>query len=560
MKKITLLGVGLGLLPLLGWAQLPTLQQSSPARNSPAGSRSGPITLSFSGPVADPARIRVATTQLPRQGAGTFSGAGTRQLSFLPAQAFAPGESVSVTVPASVSSPAQVVEFLAAAGRGTATFSAPLTISTPPSVLPKIVVAGDLDRDGDLDLVVGEFATTHVCLNDGTGQFTTQAAPVSAAPQPVDLHLADFNNDGRLDLLSSGTFGNGVWLSLGTGQGTFAPGTQLLPTAYSAQLITGDFNADGYPDAVVTEAAGTGALLSFLPGSADGLRAPAYTRPVVLSVQDVGAADMNEDGALDLLVVAGSTLGVYLNDGTGQFTAGVTRTINPICFELAVGDFTGDGHADVLCSSYQGANISLVPGTGTGGLGALQNVAVLSRTYHVNFGDMDGDGDLDLLINIDRGIVQVLLNDGRGQFAAATSVLIGLEPFSMAAAADLNGDGALDIYTGNDTSNPGMPHGIDVFFNHLPLVTATRPASSRLVLEAFPNPAHEQVTLRLPVGNEPVAVELRDVLGRLVRALPAQLPAGNGEVTLSLVGLPSGVYLLRALGSTYQGACQLAVN
>lgn len=476
MQKFTILGVWLGVLPLLGWTQLPTLQQSSPARNSAAGSRNGPVTLSFSGPVADPAGIRVATTQLLGQRAGTLSGAGTRQISFQPAQPFAPGESVSVTVPASVSSPAQVVEFLAAAGRGTATFSAPLTINISPSTHPKAVVAGDLDRDGDLDLVVSEFATTHVCLNDGTGQFTTQAALVSAATQPVDLRLADFNNDGWLDLLSSGMRDDGVWLNLGTGQGTFAPRTLLLPTAYMAQLVTGDFNADGYPDAIVTEAAGTGTLLSFLPGSADGLRAPAYTRPVGLSVRDVGAADMNEDGALDLLVVAGTTVGVYLNDGTGQFTLGATRAINPISFELAVGDFTGDGHADVLCSSYQGANISLVPGTGTGGLGALQNVAVLSRTYHVNFGDMDGDGDLDLLINIDRGIVQVLLNDGRGQFAPATAVLIGLEPFSMAAAADLNGDGALDIYTGNDVSNPGMPHGIDVFLNHLPVVTTTRPA------------------------------------------------------------------------------------
>ncbi|MEJ7664345.1 MAG: VCBS repeat-containing protein [Hymenobacter sp.] len=230
------------------------------------------------------------------------------------------------------------------------------------------------------------------------------------------MHLADFNNDGRLDLLSSGTLGNGVWLSLGTGRGIARAGHDA-----AADLLLGAVRHRRLQCRWLPRCRGDRGQrhrgAAFLPaGSADGLRGPAYTRPVVLSVQDVGAADTNEDGALDLVVVAGSTLGVYLNDGIGQFVAGAKRTINPICFELAVGDFTGDGHADVLCSSYQGTNVSLVPGTGTGGLGALQNVAVLSRTYHVNFGNMDGDGDLDLLINIDRGIVQVLLNDGRGQF------------------------------------------------------------------------------------------------------------------------------------------------
>lgn len=554
MRTIFTLSLITGLLPLLGWAQLPALQQCSPARNSSTGSRTGPITLSYSGPVADPVGIRVSTNELVGRRSGTLAGAGTAQLTFQPAQPFAPGEQVSVTIPASVSSPAQVVEFRAAAGRGAAAFGAPVTISTPPSILPKIVVAGDLDRDGDLDLVVGEFATTHVCLNDGTGVFTTQAAPVSAATQPVELRLADFNGDGILDLLSSSTRDDGVYLSLGTGQGTFAARTLLLATSYYGQLVTGDFNADGYPDAVVSEAAGTGALLSFLPGSADGLRGPAYTRSISPSVQDIGAADMNEDGALDLLVVAGSTLGVYLNDGTGQFTAGATRAINPISFELAVGDFTGDGHADVLCSSFQGANISLVPGTGTGGLAALQSVAVLSRTYHVGFGDMDGDGDLDLLITIDRGIVQVLLNDGKGRFAAATSILIGFEPFSMAAAADLNGDGALDIYTGNDVSNPGMPHGIDVFFNRLPLVTATVPGSLPVALEAFPNPAHEQVTLVVPIHTELLTIELHNAIGQLSRSFPAQFPAADGTVAFSLSELPAGLYLVKVRGKTYQGS------
>ena len=547
------------LLPGLCQAQLPSLLSSSPARNSLAGSRSGPISLTFSSPVSNPAAIRITTNKVTGQRSGTFSGGGTAQLSFQPAQPFAPGERVSITVPATVSSPAQVVEFAAAAGRGTAAFGAPVTIATPPSVLPKIVVAGDVDQDGDLDLLVGEYATTHVCLNDGTGGFTTQSTPVSAAREPADLRLADFNGDGFLDLLSSGTNTNGVWLSLGTGRGTFLTRTLLFYTTFSAQLITGDFNADGYLDAVAAEALSTGAEISFLPGSATGLSTIAYTIFLPTEARDLGAADMDEDGDLDLLMVRDETVGVYLNNGSGRFTAGAASAINANSAEITVGDFTGDGHADVVCSSAQGTDVSLVPGTGRGGLGTMQSISVQSRTYKVDSGDMDGDADLDLLITNDRGITQILLNDGHGKFAASKSTLIGFEPFSMAAAADLNGDGTLDIYTGNEVSNPAMPHGIDIFFNQAMSITATTSGASPVEIAAFPNPAHQQTTLILPPGSQPVRVEIRDPLGRLVQLLPTQQPTSAHEVVISLVGLEAGVYVITIQNASFRGVRRITV-
>lgn len=541
------------LVPRISEAQLPSLVSSTPARNSLTGTRTGPISLTFSRPVTSPADIRITSNQVVGRRPGTFSGSGTTQVSFQPTQPFFPGERVSVTVPAAVSNPAQVVEFLAAAGRGAAVFGAPVTVATPPSVLPKIVVAGDVDQDGDLDLIVGEFATTHVCLNDGTGIFTTQSTPVSAAREPSDLRLADFNGDGYLDLLSSGSDTNGVWLSLGTGRGTFLNRTLLFYTTFTAQLAIGDFNADGYLDVMAVEPLGTLAELSFLPGSANGLSAIAYTTLLSAEARDLGAADMDGDGDLDLVAVRDATVGVYLNDGSGRFTAGAVSTINTGSAELTIGDFTGDGYADVVCSSGQGTNVSLVAGTGTGGLGTMQSISVQSRTYKVNSGDMDGDADLDLIITNDRGITQILLNSGRGQFAPAKATLIGFEPFSMAAAADLNGDGALDIYTGNEVSNPAMPHGIDVFFNTLTPITATTNGIKLAVIEAFPNPAHQQTTLVLPAGTQPVHLEIHDLMGRLVQSLSAQQPNNINQLPVNLTGLTPGMYSITIRNSNYRG-------
>ena len=463
------------LLSSVSQAQSPILVRTVPARNSLSGSLTGPVSLTFSQAVAAPENIRVNSNQRQGRRAGTFSGMGTSQIAFQASLPFVSGERVSVTVPASISSPAQVVEFRAAAGRGTATFSSPYTIQPLPGNQPSTVVAGDFDEDGDTDLLVGHTGGTSVCLNNGSGQFALLPTIIPTPTNLRALQVADFNGDGHLDLLSSGRASDArVIVFLGTGQGTFQSQITLLTPSIAAEIATGDFNADGLPDVVIGAQGGLGTLLHFLPGATSGNLPLTTTSQATLSIRDLDAADMDEDGDLDLLLVTDTTLGIYLNDGSGRFTAGKTLTINPFSGSITTGDFNGDGHTDIVCSSYESANLSLVLGTGTGDLQPVQNVVALSRTWHVNSADMDGDADLDVLVTNDRGITQILLNNGQGQFSAASAILLGFEPFNMADAADLNGDGALDIYTSHGVSGP-IRHGIDVFLTSPALSRALQP-------------------------------------------------------------------------------------
>lgn len=541
-----------GLLPVLSQAQAPALLSTTPARNSLNGSRTAPVQFTFSRAVAFPEPIRVHTDQRRGVRAGTFSGAGTAQVSFQPTQPFAPGERVSMTVPASVSSPAQVVEFRAATGRGAATFSAPYTIPPGGISQPEVSVAGDFDHDGDLDLLTKTSIGGKVFLNNGSGQFTVQAPTVALANRALSLRLADVNGDGNLDVISYSTYtvSTGVSLNLGTGLGTFLAPTQI--SMGGSMAVAGDFNADGMADVVVGELGGSGMTLRFLPGNSSGVLASVSTSLATLPGRDLGVADMDEDGDLDIVVVTGSDIGVYLNNGAGVFTLSQSTGVNFTYGGLSVGDFNGDGHADAVCSSFTSANVSLVLGTGTGGLLPAQAVSALSRTQTVNSGDMDGDGDLDLIVTNDRGITQTLLNNSQGQFSAASAILIGLEAFTMANTADLNGDGSLDIYTGHGVSSP-VQHGIDVFFNQPPTVTHT--ATPRLVLDfvTVPNPAHEQIALALPPNSGLVTIELRDALGRLVKALPAQLAPATGAMVISLTGLAPGRYAVWARTAAGRG-------
>lgn len=550
MRTSILLLAFSSLLPLASHAQAPVLQSTLPAAHSLTGSRTGTVQFTFSQPVPSTAAIQVNTNFYSGRRPGTFTGAGTNQLSFQPSRPFAPGERVSITVPASVSQRARVVEFRAAAGAGSMQFGAPVTIGPPPTSRPAAVVAGDLDNDGDLDLVAGDALGATICLNNGSGQFTPAALPVAIAPRANDLQLADVNGDGILDLLSSGVITPSAYLNLGTGQGSFQARVELMTPSFMSQLITGDFNADGLSDVVVGEPVGTGLAVHFFPGNPSGNLVETRTSAAI-SGRDLAAADFDEDGDLDLLMVTGDMLGAALNDGTGQFSMGATLPVSVQMAELTLGDFTGDGHVDAVCTTYPSNTLYLVPGTGTGGWQAARPISVLSGTWHVRSADMNGDAKLDLLVPNDRGGLQILLNNGSGQFTAPGTVLTGGQAFTHADAADLNGDGTLDVYTGHQTLGSG-PQGIDVFFHQLGPTTATR-NSNTLSFSAFPNPAHEQLTLQLPPLPVPVSVELRDALGRLVRHLPAPLPTSSGPYVVSLAGLAPGRYAVLARSARSQG-------
>ena len=538
-----------------------TFVSSIPARQALTGSLTGPIRLTFSGPVTDPAAIRVNTNLLRGQRAGTLSGAGTNQVEFRPTQPFAPGERVSVSVPASVSRPAQVLEFRAAAGRGRAVFGPPQTASPDTNSYPAAVVAGDVDNDGDVDLIIGEGSRGRVCFNDGQGNFRATTRQIPLLDEAGDLRVADFNGDGKLDILVSSSRIASIRLNLGDGQGGFDNYATVYGGSFlDVQTAAGDFNADGLTDAIFAEAIETGTALYLMPGTRSGVFARDEAQLLRLSARDVGVADMDEDGDLDLLFISDTTLGICLNDGNGQFTVGATIAVNDFSGNLTVGDFTGDGHADVACTSYNTPSLSLVPGTGTGGLRAVRNVSALSRTRQVSSGDMDGDGDLDLLVTNDRGITQVLLNDGTGQFSAASAILIGFDSFSMADAADLNGDGILDVYTAKQVFNPNNPRGIDVFFNQPLLITSTVAAAQPGSLVVYPNPAHGQVMLELPGSSEPAQVELRDALGRLIRVMTVVAGSSGQTVPVSLMGLAPGLYVVQVHTSTWRRVQRLLVE
>jgi len=278
---------------------------------------------------------------------------------------------------------------------------------------------------------------------------------------------ADFNNDGKLDVVAA--VGQTVYVLLGNGDGTFAEGRGT--SAPAGTSVTGiqvaDVNGDGIPDLIVTGSKGAStAFTATMLGSGNGyFQTPVETDFAGVHIPpSVVLADLNGDGVLDLAFASGMSVQTLLGNGDGTFRLGPSTTLNQIPFAVvATGDFNKDGHADLVVTVYDlfstGLDFAVVlPGNGDGSFGSTLPVSgsgsSLVGSITAAVGDFNGDGNLDIVTGIQtvgstiQGILQVSLGNGDGTFSTGVNVPNVGSVTTPVLVTDLNGDGILDLVTG----------------------------------------------------------------------------------------------------------------
>ncbi|MCE2901575.1 MAG: FG-GAP repeat domain-containing protein [Gemmatimonas sp.] len=230
------------------------------------------------------------------------------------------------------------------------------------------VVAGDLDGDGDPDLVLGNAGPELVLLNDGTGRFVESVGAIPASPDVTqDVVLGDVDGDSDLDLVIANESEGPNLLLLNDGRGRFAAAPTPLPTRATTEATRNaslaDMDGDGDLDLVFANVIFAGGdpqarLLRNAGGGRFEDVTSAQLPPGVQHCIDLEFADIDRDGDSDLLGTSfpAAAVGLYLNDGRGRFTRAPAAIFpEPVVVqgvEVEVGDVNGDGHRDLYVATF----------------------------------------------------------------------------------------------------------------------------------------------------------------------------------------------------------------
>jgi hypothetical protein len=331
--------------------------------------------------------------------------------------------------------------------------------------------AADLDGDGHLDLMIvnEDSLDLRIFMNkgDGTGTFRpfTEKPIVALDQRSSPSETTDFNGDGKVDLVTANLDANNLSILIGNGDGTFTQSQKIRVGEEPRGVAVLDADGDGDIDIVNTNANSDNMslLLNDGTGKFPEAEGPGFVfwdagegRGMVRREFGLFSGDMDEDGILDLVigangVGAGEGAGTAISRGVGNGTFSFVGFYAPMTtpWQLAVGDLNGDGHEDVVTSDGNLRNsrdtITTLLGDGQGALQSLQAYSDnIMRPFAVDLGDLDGDGDLDVVVSNYFADWQVLKNDGTGQITLAQSV----NPTRSASCAlllDVDADTDLDL-------------------------------------------------------------------------------------------------------------------
>ena len=266
------------------------------------------------------------------------------------------------------------------------------------------VALGDLDGDGDLDAIVGNYgdgSANRVWENLGNGLFIDTGQ--NLFNNANDVLLGDIDNDGDLDAVFSVFNGGGkVWLN--NGDATFVGGANL---SLGDSISLGDINNDGNLD-IVTSGSGT----TILYGNGTG-QFPNSSNQLSSGGPDHSLGDFDNDNDLDLVIARSGTAQIWRNEN-GEFTTLVQEfSLNNSSVEIA--DLDGDNDLDVfLLSQPYGGSVWINDGSGLF-TKTSQHLGNMGGTLELILGDFDLDNDVDAVAYSGDG--SVWINDGSGMFA-----------------------------------------------------------------------------------------------------------------------------------------------
>lgn len=328
---------------------------------------------------------------------------------------------------------------------GVISFATKVTFAWASGGQPNEVSIGDFDGDGKPDVALGgngggTFVSVYRNTSaPGTISFAPRVDFTASSGQGNGNKVIDIDGDGKPDLLSVHWSGNCLWVlrntSTGVGNISFASGLSFSTTSQPHKIDVGDLDGDGKPDVVIT--AFTSNTMSVFrntssPGAISFATRQDYSPGTVPYFVHIG--DLDGDNKADVAVVNRdvATLAVYRNTSTAgsisfaskQDFATMAGTMTH--YGVAFGDLDGDGKLDIAVGNYTLNKTSVFKNTSTpGAISFATRVDISSGvSYDVGIDDFDGDGRPDLAVTNSGSTVSILRN---------TCLTLPIELFSFTA-------------------------------------------------------------------------------------------------------------------------------